>query len=223
MSFRSPNIFRRNSIILDHILSFVSAATSVTLQSSEKVVPILWFSGCQHLRDLASCRVKSQEVLRSAESSSTSIPPWDGILDNSVVRWCSMEFFSHLQASEAGRVISSNLRFLNLWKWKKTRLKGTFFLPNHFAVEYLQNPTFCKIFLLEVLISPKDGSRLAGFDCSGPQRPMLKAQAEAAPGSYTPEDCLGALGQKSFKDDRRSWKQRCGIWRNTFIFECLHI
>ena len=56
-----------------------------------------------------------------------------------------------------------------------------------------------KIFLLEVLISPKDGSRLAGFDCSGPQRPMLKAQAEAAPGSYTPEDCLGALARRASK------------------------
>lgn len=36
-----------------------------------------------------------------------------------------------------------------------------------------------------------DGSRLAGFDCSGPQRPLPKTQAEAAPGSYTPEDCPG--------------------------------
>lgn len=36
-----------------------------------------------------------------------------------------------------------------------------------------------------------DGVRLAGFDCSGPQRPSVPSNSSAAPGSYNPEECMG--------------------------------
>lgn len=35
-----------------------------------------------------------------------------------------------------------------------------------------------------------DGVRLAGFDCSGPQRPSVPSNSGAAPGSYNPEECM---------------------------------
>ena len=39
----------------------------------------------------------------------------------------------------------------------------------------------------------QDGVRLAGFDCSGPQRPSVPSNSGAAPGSYNPEECMGSL------------------------------
>ena len=36
----------------------------------------------------------------------------------------------------------------------------------------------------------EDGVRLAGFDCSGPQRPSVPSNSGAAPGSYNPEECM---------------------------------
>jgi hypothetical protein len=39
----------------------------------------------------------------------------------------------------------------------------------------------------------EDGVRLAGFDCSGPQRPSVPSNSGAAPGSYNPEECMWTL------------------------------
>lgn len=53
----------------------------------------------------------------------------------------------------------------------------------------------------------EDGSRLAGFDCSGPQRPPLVSNSLAAPGTYNPDDCLGGLS----------------LHRNAFFLTCFSL
>eukprot|EP00438_Fugacium_kawagutii_P029987 Skav217714 [mRNA] locus=scaffold2294:232098:239488:- [translate_table: standard] len=45
----------------------------------------------------------------------------------------------------------------------------------------------------------QDGIRLAGFDCSGPQRALVTSTSCAAPGSYNPEECMGALAHGAWQ------------------------
>ncbi|CAK9086454.1 Hypothetical protein SCF082_LOCUS40894 [Durusdinium trenchii] len=67
-------------------------------------------------------------------------------------------------------------------KCRRARSVPDFFSRKYFGV---QNPHQLRS------LRETDGSRLAGFDCSGPQRPPLVSNSLAAPGTYNPDDCLG--------------------------------